>query len=413
MNKRQRIHAAIQGQPVDRPPVALWRHFPQADQDATALARAHLDFQAKYDWDFIKVTPASGYAAEDWGLRAEYQGNREGTRVVLDHPVKSPADWRKIAPLDVRKGVLGRELAALRQIRVGSGPETPVLATIFSPLSIAKNLGRDRLLHDLRHHPADLHAALKVIAQTTARFAVACLENGADAIFFATQFASLDLLTEEEYREFGLPYDAEVLAAIQGKADFVLLHAHGKRPMFDLLATYPVQAINWHDRRTSPSLAEGQKRFRGAVVGGLDEWEALQDGPAAAIEQVREAMLQTGGQRFILAPGCVIPIDTPEENIRAVRMAVEPQNNLTDKTTTMFVDQELDLRGQVCPYTFVKTKLALEEMVPGQVLRVIVDYPPAVQNVPQSVRLQGDEVLSVRKTNATDWEIIIRKSQGL
>jgi len=326
--------------------------------------------------------------------------------------VKSPADWLKIHPLDVQRGILGRELATLRQIRAGSGPEIPILATIFSPLSVAKNLGRDRLLHDLRHHPADLHAALKVIAQTTARFAAACLENGADAIFFATQFASLDLLTEAEYKEFGLPYDAEVLAAVQGKADFILLHAHGKRPMFDLLATYPVQAINWHDRLTPPSLAEAQKRFHGAVVGGLDEWGTLQDGPAAVASQAREAMAQTAGQRFILAPGCVIPVDTPEENILAVRMAVESLDEQKGKAVAApSSDRELDLRGQICPYTFVRTKLALEEMEPGQVLRVIVDYPPAVQNVPQSVRLQGDEVLSVRKTNATDWEIIVRKSQ--
>ena len=37
-------------------------------------------------------------------------------------------------------------------------------------------------------------------------------------------------------------------------------------------------------------------------------------------------------------------------------------------------DRELDIRGEVCPYTFVKTRLALEEMQPGQVLRVLVDY---------------------------------------
>ena len=48
----------------------------------------------------------------------------------------------------------------------------------------------------------------------------------------------------------------------------------------------------------------------------------------------------------------------------------------------MRMDQELDLKGEVCPYTFVKTKLALEMMEPGQVLQVIVDHLPAVENVP-------------------------------
>jgi uroporphyrinogen decarboxylase len=327
MNKRDRIHAAIQGGTPDRPPVALWRHFPLADQDAAALARAHLDWQVRYDWDLLKVTPTSGYAAEDWGLRSEHRGNRDGTRTYLDYPVKAAEDWRKLRPLDVHAGVLGRELAALRLIRAGSGPDLHILQTIFSPLTIAKNLGRDRLLADLRGNPADVHAALAVIAQTTAAFAEASLASGADAVFFATQFASYDLMTEAEYQEFGVRYDEPVLAATAGRADFVLLHAHGTHPMFALLADYPVQVINWHDRTTPPTLALGQKRFAGAVAGGLDEWGALQAAPAKdrpneAAGQAWEAIAQTGGQRFILAPGCVLPIDTPEENIRAVRAAV-------------------------------------------------------------------------------------------
>lgn len=323
MKKRDRVRAALLGLPVDRPPVALWRHFPRTDQSAAGLARAHLDFQARYDWDFIKVTETSGYSAEDWGTVSEYVDNREGTRTGLVYPVKEPAAWRALRPLDVHRGVLGRELEALRLVRAGAGPEIHVLPTIFSPLSTAKYLGRSRLLDDLRHHPADLHAALSVIAETTARFAAACLESGADAIFYATQFASHDLLSEEEYREFGVPYDQVVLRAVADRADFILLHAHGGRPMFQLLAAYPVQVMNWHDRTTPPSLAEGQQQFPGAVAGGLDQRGTLQLGQEAVLAEIQDAIAQTKGTRFVLAPGCVIPIDTPEANIRAVRAAVE------------------------------------------------------------------------------------------
>jgi TusA-related sulfurtransferase len=73
------------------------------------------------------------------------------------------------------------------------------------------------------------------------------------------------------------------------------------------------------------------------------------------------------------------------------------------------VDRELDIRGEVCPYTFVKTKLALEEMTAGQVLRVMVDYEPATKNVPRSVGLQGDEVLRVESCGASQWAILVRK----
>jgi uroporphyrinogen decarboxylase len=323
MKKRERVLAALRGLPVDRPPVALWRHFPEADQSAAALARAHLSFQGRYDWDFIKVTEAGAYPGEDWGMHSEYHENREGTRTGVDYPVKTSADWRRLHLLDPRQGVYGRELRTLRLIRAGCGPDIHVMPTIFGPLSAAKYLGRDRLLEDLRGNPADLHAGLQVIAKVTASFAIACLVSGADAIYFATQFASQEVLTEEEYREFGAPYDRLVLDAVSGKADFILLHAHGKRPMFDLLAEYPVQVINWHDRTEAPNLAGGQQRFAGAVAGGIDEWDTLQTDPHRVAAQAREAIAQTGGRRFVLAAGCVIPMDTPEANIHAVRRAVE------------------------------------------------------------------------------------------
>ena len=76
------------------------------------------------------------------------------------------------------------------------------------------------------------------------------------------------------------------------------------------------------------------------------------------------------------------------------------------------LDRELDIRGEVCPYTFVKTKLALEEMTPGQVLRVLVDYEPATRNVPRSVTVQGDEVLGVEICGASEWAITVRKLVG-
>lgn len=71
--------------------------------------------------------------------------------------------------------------------------------------------------------------------------------------------------------------------------------------------------------------------------------------------------------------------------------------------------REINLKGEVCPYTFVKSKLALEEMKVGEVLRVIVDHEPAVHNVPRSMENEGHEVLDVSKISETDWQIIIRK----
>lgn len=73
------------------------------------------------------------------------------------------------------------------------------------------------------------------------------------------------------------------------------------------------------------------------------------------------------------------------------------------------VHLEINLKGEVCPYTFVKSLLALEEMEVGQVLRIIVDYLPSVENVPRSLKNEGHEIVEVAQINNTDWAISIRK----
>ncbi len=73
------------------------------------------------------------------------------------------------------------------------------------------------------------------------------------------------------------------------------------------------------------------------------------------------------------------------------------------------VDEELNLRGEVCPYTFVKSKLALEDLEPGKILRVIVDNPESAENVPRSLANEGNEVLGVGPLGEEAWSILVKK----
>ena len=79
-------------------------------------------------------------------------------------------------------------------------------------------------------------------------------------------------------------------------------------------------------------------------------------------------------------------------------------------STEATIDKELNLQGEVCPYTFVKSKLALEVMQPGQVLRVIVDNDESAANVPRSMQNEGHNVLGVTKLNTKEWQIVVQKS---
>ncbi len=68
----------------------------------------------------------------------------------------------------------------------------------------------------------------------------------------------------------------------------------------------------------------------------------------------------------------------------------------------------LDLRGVICPYNFVKTKLRLETMQPGQVLEVFLDDGEPIRNVPQSVEHEGYTILR-REVVGSYHRVLIRK----
>ncbi|MFX1237998.1 MAG: sulfurtransferase TusA family protein [Promethearchaeota archaeon] len=72
----------------------------------------------------------------------------------------------------------------------------------------------------------------------------------------------------------------------------------------------------------------------------------------------------------------------------------------------------LDIRGKICPMTFVYTKLSLEKMEKGEILEVILDFPAAVENIPSSCKRQNlGEVLEIKeiKADRKTWCLVIRK----
>ncbi|MHB1131931.1 MAG: sulfurtransferase TusA family protein [Chloroflexota bacterium] len=73
--------------------------------------------------------------------------------------------------------------------------------------------------------------------------------------------------------------------------------------------------------------------------------------------------------------------------------------------------RDLDLRGEVCPYTFVKTKLALEQMAGGEVLRVVLDQAEAVESVPRSVRNEGHRVVGLEQAAENEWVLLVRRGE--
>ncbi len=325
LNHRQRMEVTLAGQTPDRPPVALWRHFPLDDQSPETLAAATLQWQKNYDWDFVKVTPASSFCLKDWGAEDAWAGSPDGTRLYTRHAITEPKDWLRLTLLDVDSPHLASQLKCLSLLQTELPAEVPLVQTVYSPLAQARHLaGEETLLAHLRLYPDYVWRGLETIMETTRRFVRAARTLGIDGIFYAVQHAQAHLLTRAEFREFGEAFDLQILEAARALW-LNILHLHGTNTYFDQVAAYPVALLNWHDRETAPSLAEAQTRFRGGVTGGLNRDTLANGSPQEIYAQAAEALQQTGGNRFVLGTGCVISIQTPHSNLLAARTALEVQ----------------------------------------------------------------------------------------
>lgn len=307
ITKRERVQAALRGERLDRLPISFWHHF-RPHGSARALADATIDFFGRFDLDIFKIMPDLPYPFPHNGIAR------------LD-------DWHLLTPLPTDIGNPGRQVATVGRVRAAIGPDVPLVSTMFSPLTEAINFaGPERFRAAIAESPATVHGALAVLTDNLARLATALIDAGADGIFFSVQGAGNGNLTAAQFAEYGRPYDMAVLSAAR-EGWLNILHAHGEHDLLiESVLDYPVPVINWSDRYTGVPLRRVWEAVPSvAVMGGMHERGPITTGPAEVIvAEMRDALAQTGGgRRLILAPGCSVPDDCPEEWLRAAREAAD------------------------------------------------------------------------------------------
>ena len=325
MTKRARVLAALHGEPVDRVPLSFWLHNFVTENSAAGLAAETLRLARTFDWDFLKPQSRAQCFAEMWGLSYRPSTERATPFTVTHTPLAGAAEVARLQPVDPRRGALGEQLASLAAIRAALGPDTPIIWTIFAPMMVMPYVlagGREQALAIARAEPKAMDAGLAAIAETLAAYARACVEAGADGLFYATNLARADGLTAGECRRFQRPHDLRVLGAV-AQAPFNLLHVCGPAVHFDEFADYPVTAFSWALGAGNPSLAEVHRRTGRAVVGGLPakpEIASMRETDIAA--RAKRAVDEMHGRALLLGPDCSINPDTPEALLHAAAAVV-------------------------------------------------------------------------------------------
>lgn len=311
MQKRERVLAAMNNQPVDRPPVGFWFHFPEEEQLGAACVEAHLRYYNHVDADIAKLM-CDGY---------------------FDYPnpvakaAKEPADWYTMQPLGPESDFIRGQVERAKAVKAGLTSDCLVLYNVFAPFSTLRFGTSDELIMDhLRRDPAAVMHALEVVAQDNALLCEKLIaEAGIDGVYYCVQGGEKDRFTPEEYRRFITPSDLMVLEHAQRFSDTNLLHCCGWAGIpnhLEVWQDYPVKAVNWACFVEDMDLAAGKAFFGGrCVLGGFDNraGSLINTGTKEEIQAYTRKLIRENDQPGIMiGADCTLPATIQTERIQWV-----------------------------------------------------------------------------------------------
>ncbi len=277
LTKIERVRRALEGKDVDRPPYTYWYHFLDDKQPGERHAAATLEYARKFSTDLVKV--------------------------MSDYPFGE--DPRNPFPQQIRAlEIIGRELKG----------KALFVETIFQPFNQAEKTSSPEKVKALLHdNPQALLDRLEKIARAQASHARLALKTGASGIFLAISNANDGYLTRDEYKKFSEPFDRMVLDAAQG-AELNTLHLHGPSVYLDLFYNWPAHAIQYSVAATSVPIRAVRRSYRGVLMAGIDEIHFKELTPGQMRSQISLARSEAA-PKWILAPGCSVPNDTPDAQL--------------------------------------------------------------------------------------------------
>jgi uroporphyrinogen decarboxylase len=321
---RERIQMIMEGEKPDRFAASAWRHFLHLETNLEKFVGVMLDFQKRFDWDFMKINPRACYHAEDWGTKAEWSTDECVKHRLYGFPVDEIEDWDRIQVLPPDTPVLTEHLKAVSRIRKATGPDLPLFMTVFNPLGVARHLvdSKEKLIEHLNKDPDRVNNALEKIATTFEQYVPKIIDAGADGLFYATvEWGTSEVLTFGQYEKFSKPYDLRILKATGADA-INILHVCQSNNFLKELADYPVRLVNWEaNDPTNPSI-ENAFGFLGdkTVIAGLDHQGWLKHAtPSEVATEVGKIKERMEGKRFIFGPGCTMAPEVSIANLHAVR----------------------------------------------------------------------------------------------
>ncbi len=325
MRSKERILAAVNGQTYDRvavtPIFMAWaahfigRSYRDYYLDMDVLVEAQLAVVRAFGIDQISVISDPWREASAYGMEFDYPQEGVGNpRALL---VEKPEQISRIKPLDIAASQRMRqrvETVAAMSAKVGQTHS--VLGWVEGPLAEYADLrGVENTMFDLMDKPDMYHQAAEIITQNAIDFAVAQIRAGADMIGIGD--AACSLIGKELYESRVLELEKRLIDAIHEEGGLAKLHICGNiNSIIEAMAATGADII---DVDWMVPLDEARKKVGQEITlcGNFDPSEVLLRGTPQKVADAAKSCIEKGGKRFILMPGCEVPQNTLEENIRA------------------------------------------------------------------------------------------------
>jgi MtaA/CmuA family methyltransferase len=329
MNGRERILAMLEGRPADCLPQMPITMMFAGDQlgvaygkyatDHRTLVEAQILTAEKFDFDYVSCISDPTREAADCGAAIQFFDNQPP---AIDESRALLADKQTLGRLKAPDPLGGGRMhdrvraAALFKQRVGG--QTLIEGWIEGPCAEAADLrGINALMTDFFDDPAFVRDLFDFVLQMELRFAQAQIEAGIELMGIGDAAASL--VGPRIYHEFVLPYERMMVDGVHQMGAKVRLHICGNTSrILSGIGSLGCEIVDV-DYMVPLRQAREEMGPEQVLAGNIDPVAVLRGGTPESIAAAIAECHRQAGRRYVVAAGCEVPRDTPEQNLLALR----------------------------------------------------------------------------------------------
>ena len=328
MTGKERVRAAVAGQPVDHLPLMPITMMFAADtagisyreyaSNGESLARAHLLTAERYGFDYVSAISDPAREASDLGAAVEWFDDQPPAIIESEALLGDKAKLMELRLPDLdAPGRMRDRIRAVGILAEAAGAERMVEGWVEGPAALSADLrGLNTLMLDYYDDPEFVEQLTEFVLNMEIAFARAQVEAGATLIGIGDAAASL--IGPRFYEQFVFAGECRLVRAIHEMGALARLHICGNTRR--ILKGMGQTGADIVDLDFLSPIHEGRAAMgdRQVLLGNIDPVRALRDGTPESITAAVAECHRQAGPRFIVGAGCEVPRGTPPEKLMAM-----------------------------------------------------------------------------------------------